>query len=91
MSPRYPLNRTLGGPQSRSERYEEVKILAPPGFEIRPLGRPVRLYQLRHPGPVLVILFILVYVNFVSCKVHCVDGGIFENVLYWINCTNFLT
>jgi hypothetical protein len=20
-----------------------------------------------------------------------VDGGIFENVLYWVNCTNFVT
>jgi hypothetical protein len=32
-SPRYPLNRSLGGPQSRSGRF-----LIPPGLEPRPLG-----------------------------------------------------
>jgi hypothetical protein len=49
---RYPLDRRLGGPHSRSERREEVKILAPPGFKLRPLGRSVSsqsLYRLRYP------------------------------------------
>jgi hypothetical protein len=30
-SPRYPLDRRLGGPQSQSERFGEVKILDPTG------------------------------------------------------------
>jgi hypothetical protein len=30
-SPRYPFYRRLGGPQSRSGRYEEVKIFYPTG------------------------------------------------------------
>jgi hypothetical protein len=30
-SPRYPLYRRFGGPQSRSGRHEEVKILDPTG------------------------------------------------------------
>jgi hypothetical protein len=33
-SPRYPLNRRLGGPQSRSGRHGEVKILDPTGTRI---------------------------------------------------------
>jgi hypothetical protein len=37
MSPRYPLDRRLGGPQSRSERYGEEKNLFPLlGIEHRP-------------------------------------------------------
>jgi hypothetical protein len=35
-SPRYPLNRWLGGPQSRSGRDREVKILTLPRLELRP-------------------------------------------------------
>jgi hypothetical protein len=34
-SPRYPLDRKLGGPQSRSGRRGEEKILALPGHELR--------------------------------------------------------
>jgi hypothetical protein len=34
-APRYPLDRKLGGPQSRSERYGEVKILDPIGTRTR--------------------------------------------------------
>jgi hypothetical protein len=30
-SPRYPMDRRLGGPQSRSGQYGEVKILDPTG------------------------------------------------------------
>jgi hypothetical protein len=41
-SPRYPLERRLGGPQSRSGRFGEVKILDPTGLELRLLGRPAR-------------------------------------------------
>jgi hypothetical protein len=37
--PPVPLDRRLGGPQSRSAR-REVKILDPTGLELRPLGRP---------------------------------------------------
>jgi hypothetical protein len=45
-SPRYPLYKRLGGPQSRSGRHG-------PGLEPRPLSRPARsqsLYRLRYPG-----------------------------------------
>jgi hypothetical protein len=48
----YPLNRRLGGPQSQSGRHGEVKILLPPGLELRPVGRPTRnqlVYRLRYP------------------------------------------
>jgi hypothetical protein len=51
---RYLVDRRLGGPQSRSGRDEEKKILILPGLELRPLGRPARrqlLYRLRYPGP----------------------------------------
>jgi hypothetical protein len=34
--PPYPLDKGLGGPQSRSERYGEKKNLALPGIEPRP-------------------------------------------------------
>jgi hypothetical protein len=43
---RYPLDRRLGGPQSRSGQYGEVKILDPIGLELRPLGRPAILLAL---------------------------------------------
>jgi hypothetical protein len=52
-SPRYPLDRRLGGPQSRSGRRGEEKILTLPGLELRTLSRPARsqsLYWLRYPG-----------------------------------------
>jgi hypothetical protein len=39
-SPRYPLDRRLGGPQSQSGRFGEEKILGLPGLELRPLSRP---------------------------------------------------
>jgi hypothetical protein len=51
-SPRYSLDRRLGGPQSRSGRRGEEKILGPIGTRLRPLGRPARnqsLYRLRYP------------------------------------------
>jgi hypothetical protein len=51
--PRYPLDRILGGPQSRSARRGEEKILDPTGLELRPLGLPARsqsLYLLRFVG-----------------------------------------
>jgi hypothetical protein len=43
----------LGGPQSRSGRRGEEKILDLTGLELRPLRRPARsqpLYRLRYPG-----------------------------------------
>jgi hypothetical protein len=52
-SPRYPLYMRLGGPQSRSGRHGEVKILASPGLELRLLRSPARrqsLYRLSYPG-----------------------------------------
>jgi hypothetical protein len=33
-SPRYPFYRRLGGPQSRSRRYGEVKMFTLPGLEL---------------------------------------------------------
>jgi hypothetical protein len=52
--PRYPFYRRLGGPQSRSGRYEEVKIFYPIRTRTpAPPGRPARsqsLYRLRYPG-----------------------------------------
>jgi hypothetical protein len=50
-SSRYPLDRRLGGPQSRCGRHGETKIFAPPGLKPRSLGRPARsqsLYRLRY-------------------------------------------
>ena len=42
-SPRYQLNRRLGGPQSRSRRFGEVhSFFSLPGIELRYLGRPAR-------------------------------------------------
>jgi hypothetical protein len=35
-SPRYPFYRRLGGPQSRSGRYEELKIFYPTGTRTPP-------------------------------------------------------
>jgi hypothetical protein len=52
--PWYPLDRRLGGTQNRSGGCETEKILlALPGLELRPLGRPALiqlLYRLRYPG-----------------------------------------
>jgi hypothetical protein len=53
-SPRYPLDRRLGGPQSQSGRREEGKILDPSG-----LTRPARSqsqYRLRYPGSISYLL-----------------------------------
>jgi hypothetical protein len=53
-SPRYPLDRRLGGPQSRSGHdVEKRKFFTLPGLELRPLGLPARsqsLHRLRYPG-----------------------------------------
>jgi hypothetical protein len=53
-SPRYPFYRRLGGPQSRSGRYGELKIFHPPGTRTpTPHGRPARsqsLYRMSYPG-----------------------------------------
>jgi hypothetical protein len=48
-SPRYPLDRRLGGPQSRPGQYREETIFTIPRLELRPLGRTARsqwLYRL---------------------------------------------
>jgi hypothetical protein len=52
-SPRWPLYRRFGGPQSRSGRHGEEKILALPRLELRLLRPPARnqsLYRLSYPG-----------------------------------------
>jgi hypothetical protein len=41
-APRYALDRRLGGPKSRCGQHGEMKILAPPGLELRTLGHPAR-------------------------------------------------
>jgi hypothetical protein len=43
------LYRRLGGPQSRSGRHGEVKILDPTETQTRP-ARSQSLYRLRYPG-----------------------------------------
>jgi hypothetical protein len=52
--PRYPFYRRLGGPQSRSGRYGELKIFDPTGTRTpAPPGCPARsqlLYRLSYPG-----------------------------------------
>jgi hypothetical protein len=52
-SPRHPLYRRLGGPQSRLDDMEKWKFLTLHGLKLRPLGRPARSqlpYWLRYPG-----------------------------------------
>jgi hypothetical protein len=52
-NPRYPLDRRLGGPQSRSGRRREMKVSPLSGPELRPLGHAARsqsLNRLRYPG-----------------------------------------
>jgi hypothetical protein len=52
-SSRYPLDRSLGGLQSRSGRHREEKIVNPTGTRTSTLSRPARsqsLYRLRYPG-----------------------------------------
>jgi hypothetical protein len=52
-SPRHPLDRRFGGPQSRSGRLGKWKCLTLPGLELRTLCRPARsqsLYRLRYHG-----------------------------------------
>jgi hypothetical protein len=54
-SPRYPLHRRLGRPQSPSRDVEKRKFLTLLGVELRPLGRPARsqsLYRLRYSGSI---------------------------------------
>jgi hypothetical protein len=49
----YPLDRRLGGPESRSGRCGVQKYLFLPGLELQPFGRPARsqaLYRLPYPG-----------------------------------------
>jgi hypothetical protein len=50
--PQFPLDRGLGGPQSRSGRGVEKKnSYLPPGLEPRSSNRPARsLYRLSYPG-----------------------------------------
>jgi hypothetical protein len=57
MSPRYPLYKRLGGPQSRSEQRGEEKILVPTGTKLRHLCRPVL-----HPG-FTIIPYISIYID----------------------------
>jgi hypothetical protein len=39
---RYLFDKRMGGPQDRSGWHRVVKILASPGLELQPLGRPAR-------------------------------------------------
>jgi hypothetical protein len=49
--PRYPLERRLGGPQNRSGRRVEEKIVGPTGTRTStPLSRTLSLYRLCYPG-----------------------------------------
>jgi hypothetical protein len=51
--PRYPLDRRLGGPQSRSRRRGEEIFFTIPGLELRPHDHAARrelLYRLRYPS-----------------------------------------
>jgi hypothetical protein len=60
-NPLYPLDRSLGGPQSLSGRYGEVNILALPGLEIRPLGRPAccqSIHRLSYHGSYYTFVFV---------------------------------
>jgi hypothetical protein len=41
-SPRYPLDRRLGGPHSGLDDLEKRIFLTLSGLELRPLGRPAR-------------------------------------------------
>jgi hypothetical protein len=50
--PGYPLDRRLGGPQSRLGRRGEEKILDLQGLELRP-ARSQSLYRLRYSGSYL--------------------------------------
>jgi hypothetical protein len=45
-SPCHPLDRRLGGPQSRSGRRGEEELLILPALELGPLGRPARSQSL---------------------------------------------
>jgi hypothetical protein len=64
-SPRYPLDRRLGGPQSQSGRRGEGKFFTLPRLEHRSLGRPARsqsLYRLSYPGSSYdIILYYIIY------------------------------
>jgi hypothetical protein len=46
--PPVPLDKRLGGPQTRSGLRGEEKILTLPGLELQPLGRPARSYPIVH-------------------------------------------
>jgi hypothetical protein len=62
-NPWYPLDRRLGGPQSRSGRGDEKNSQLPPGFEHHNTDRPARspaLYRLSYHG-FLTIDYTLLY------------------------------
>jgi hypothetical protein len=46
MSPRYPLERRLGGPRASLDDVEKRKMLTLPRFEFRPLVRPAHNYAI---------------------------------------------
>jgi hypothetical protein len=85
-SSRYSLYRRVGGPQSRSGRRGEVKILAPPVLKLRllrPPARSQRLYRLSYPGCEVLINTCLIvlaravmsltvkYVAHLTLEIHC--------------------
>jgi hypothetical protein len=64
-SPRYPLDRRLGGPQRGSGRCGEEKNLALPGIEPRPYSPS--LYRLSYPDPFICTL--MCKINYISYRV----------------------
>jgi hypothetical protein len=66
-SPPYPLDRRLGGPQSRSGHGgEEKDSQLPPGIEPQNPDRPARspaLYRLSYDGSIYIYIYIYIYIK----------------------------
>jgi hypothetical protein len=85
-SPWYPLERRLGGPQSRSghDGGEEKNLEPPPGIEPQNTDRPAcskSLYRLSYPGSLKPCGFVVVtsdvfLCHFLNCK------ALFGNIVY---------
>jgi hypothetical protein len=73
-SPWYPLDRRLGGPQSRSGRGgEEKDSQPPPGIKPYNPGRPAR-------SPALKYIYLFIYLLLLSCVCHV------ANLIIFITC-----
>jgi hypothetical protein len=79
-SPRYPLYRSLGGPQSRSGRHGGMKILDPTRLELRSFGRSARsqsLYRLNSKGASFHKASLSLCVRFVKCRaIHAATNSV---------------